>query len=64
MFGQLKMRKGWGGVLRFKALHVVPDSVFQSIGQSFAAAKWLPVGITLVPGGEPATECLTDLIRI
>lgn len=33
---------------------MVPDSVSQSIDQSFAAAKWLPVGITSVPGGEPS----------
>lgn len=53
-FGLLKMRVGSGGVFRFTASHVVPDSGSQSIDQSFAAAKWLPVGIALVPGGEPS----------
>lgn len=55
-FGQLKMRVGWGGVFRFRVAHVVPDSVFQSIDQSFAAAKWLPVGNALVPGEEPSHQ--------
>lgn len=31
----------------------MPDSIFRSINQSFAAGKWLPVEISLVTGAVP-----------